>query len=232
MISVIIPAYNEEKYLEDCLRAFEKQTFAKSNFEVIVVDNCSTDKTAIVARSLGAKVVSCGTLGVSHARQVGALAAKGEIIAGTDADTLVAQDWLEVIDKTFAKDSELVGITGSVEFLSQSSLNRFLAKNTFPNLIKALYFFGRTVLNGFNFAVKRTAFLEIGGFNTKLSSYEDIDLGLRLGKIGKMAYIEQMRVFTSGRRIDSSRTRFFWLNSQNFFRSLLHLKPVRFEAIR
>ncbi len=185
-----------------------------------------------MARSLGAKVVSCGTLGVSHARQVGALAAKGEIIAGTDADTLVAQDWLEVIDKTFAKDSELVGITGSVEFLSQSSLNRFLAKNTFPNLIKALYFFGRTVLNGFNFAVKRTAFLEIGGFNTKLSSYEDIDLGLRLGKIGKMAYIEQMRVFTSGRRIDSSRTRFFWLNSQNFFRSLLHLKPVRFEAIR
>jgi|SRR3989344_2963266 len=232
MISVIIPAYNEEKYLEDCLRAFEKQTFAKSNFEVIVVDNCSTDKTAIVAWSLGAKVVKCATLGVSHARQIGFMAAKGEIIASTDADTQVAQNWLEVIDKNFSSNPNLVGMTGAVEFLSKDPLNRFLAKNTYPLFLKALYFFGKTVINGFNFAVKKSAFLKIGGFNTNLSSSEDVDLGLRLGKVGEVKYIEDLLVYTSGRRIDADRFRFFWLNGQNFFRALLHLNPVKFEAVR
>jgi len=85
IISVIIPAANEEKTLPFCLASLKKQTF--SNFEVIVIDNNSTDKTAAVAQKFGAKVVSEKKQGIIYARERGFQEAKGEIIARTDADT-------------------------------------------------------------------------------------------------------------------------------------------------
>lgn len=87
-VSVVIPAYNEERYLAACLTSLQKQTL--KNFETIVVDNNSTDKTAEIARRFGAKVVKELKQGIIPARERGFREAKAEIIARTDADTIVA----------------------------------------------------------------------------------------------------------------------------------------------
>src|SRR3990167_9148920 len=92
-ISVVVPAFNEEKYLSRCLESFKQQDYPKEKFEVIVVDNNSTDKTPKIAQSYEARLVGCQVRGVAVSRQAGGQAAKGEIIAGTDADTVVSTNW-------------------------------------------------------------------------------------------------------------------------------------------
>lgn len=80
MISVVVPAFNEERLLPDCLMSLGAQDY-RGAYEVIVVDNGSTDSTADVARRFGVRVVTCsGGGGVFHARQVGAEAVVGDII--------------------------------------------------------------------------------------------------------------------------------------------------------
>ena len=88
-ISVVIPAYDEEKYLPRSLASLDSQTYPRPRFEVIVVDNASTDRTAEIARAHGARVVREERKGVGRARQSGAEAAQGEIIAdGAPAEVM------------------------------------------------------------------------------------------------------------------------------------------------
>jgi len=109
-ISVIIPAFNEEKYLPACLESLRKQSFR--DFEVIVVDNNSTDRTGEIARNYGFKVVEEKRQGMIPARERGFREAKAQIIARTDADTVVTPNWLKVIDESFRKNPFVVGMTG------------------------------------------------------------------------------------------------------------------------
>jgi glycosyltransferase involved in cell wall biosynthesis len=85
-LSIVIPAFNEEKYIGDCLKSCLK--FAPANLrEIIVVDNASTDRTAEVARGYGplVRVVSQPKKGLTHARQAGFEAAQGDIMMSIDA---------------------------------------------------------------------------------------------------------------------------------------------------
>ena len=84
---MVIPAYNEADYLPAALRSLRAQDFPGA-VEVIVVDNGSTDGTAVLARRLGARVVEEHAPGVCASRQRGTLAARGEIVVSTDADTV------------------------------------------------------------------------------------------------------------------------------------------------
>src|SRR3989344_5752786 len=98
-ISVIIPAFNEEKLLGECLESLQKQTLAKDEYEVIVIDNGSTDKTSAIAKSMGVSVYYyIKERGPGAARAFGVTKAKGSILAFTDADTTVTPTWLETID--------------------------------------------------------------------------------------------------------------------------------------
>src|SRR3989344_2814273 len=98
-ISVVIPAYNEEKYIAKTLKSLINQDFPRELFEIIVVNNGSTDKTHQVAEKFGVKVIRYNKVqGVSAARDVGSRIAEGEIIAGTDAYTVVPRHWLKTIE--------------------------------------------------------------------------------------------------------------------------------------
>jgi len=88
IISIIVPAYNEEKYLPKCLWALTHQDF-KLPYEIIVVDNNSADKTKKIAKKFGARVVFEKKKGLLKARDKGIKSARAELIAITDADTLV-----------------------------------------------------------------------------------------------------------------------------------------------
>jgi glycosyltransferase involved in cell wall biosynthesis len=198
-ISVIIPAFNEEKFLGNCLFSLKEQDF--KDFEIIVVDNNSTDKTAEIAKKFGAILVSEKNQGVAFARNRGAKIAKGEILVFTDADTILPKNWLLRIQKEFENDKDLVAFGGSCEFysgpISVKLASKFLLK---PFLILDKFFSGGFNLMGCNMATKREAFFKVGGFNEKLKLNEDVEISYRLRKIGKVKFDPNFKVKTSGRR--------------------------------
>lgn len=97
MISVIIPAYNEENYIESTLKSLKSQTF--KDFETIVVCNGCTDNTSNIAKKYTSKVYQIEK-GIAKARNLGAEKSNGEILVFLDADTLLFPNTLEKISKT------------------------------------------------------------------------------------------------------------------------------------
>ena len=198
-ISVIIPAFNEEKFLPKCLESLKRQDF--KDFEIIVVDNNSKDKTAEIAKKFGVLLLKEKRQGVAFARQKGAESAKGEILAFTDADTILPKNWLSRISKEFEKDKNLVAFGGSLEFysgpISAKLASKYLSKIFF---LLDQFFSGGPNLMGCNMAIKREAFFKVGGFNKKLKLNEDVEISYRLRKIGKIKFDQNFKVKTSGRR--------------------------------
>src|SRR5437867_4093008 len=92
-VSVVIPAYNEEHYIADCIRSVQKQQVSFP-YEIIVVNNASVDKTEEVTQDLGAIVVNESKKGLAYARAAGLEVAKGEILVYLDADVRLTEDWL------------------------------------------------------------------------------------------------------------------------------------------
>jgi len=102
MISVVIPAKDAEGTLEECLQATLFQEGFDQDYEVIVVDDGSTDETAAIAEGLGVKVIRQSNAGSAAAGNAGALAARGEIVAFTDSDCVPALDWLAQLCRPFS----------------------------------------------------------------------------------------------------------------------------------
>jgi glycosyltransferase involved in cell wall biosynthesis len=198
-ISVVIPAFNEEKFIGKTLLSLLKQDF--KDFEIIVVDNNSTDKTAKIAKKFGAILVSEKNQGVAFARQKGFLNAKGKIVASTDADTILPRNWLSRIFEEFEKDENLVAFGGSCYFYSGPILVR-LASRYFLTLFLIFdkFFSDGWNLMGCNMAIRKEAFFKIGGFNTNLKLNEESEISSRLRKVGKVILDPNFKVKTSGRR--------------------------------
>lgn len=198
-VSLVIPAFNEESFIGRTLASILDQDF--KDFELIVVDNNSTDKTAEIARQYGAKVVFEKERKASCARQAGFMAAKGKIIATTDADTILPRTWLSQIVGEFKKNKNLVVFGGPFYFYSGSLVARFTMVFLSPllwNIDRVLS--GGWSIPGVNLAIKKDAFDKIDGFNTNLNVGEDAEICQRLRKIGEVGFDLNHRVLTSGRR--------------------------------
>lgn len=203
MISVIIPAYNEEKKLGECLDSLIEQRTTQK-FDVIVVDNNSQDKTAEIARryesKLDIKIVVQKIKGRGAARQKGFHQAKGEIILSTDADTILPVTWIETLSKTL-RESDAVAVTGTCRV----TVCGFLT-NTFFNILQPIFMriyriiIGHYWLTGSNFGIYKDVYEKTGGFNQNLNAQEDIDLSFRVNKIGQIKFISNFPVIFSGRR--------------------------------
>ncbi|MCL0094659.1 glycosyltransferase [Dehalococcoidales bacterium] len=200
-ISVIVPTYNEERFLPSCLESLKRQDYG-GDYEVIVVDNASSDRTAEIAFRLGAKVVFEGRRSPSSARQRGLLEARGEIVAFIDADSIAPRQWLTTIVRRFA-NPQIVAVTGPCVFFDAGVFIR-----TIPYLGIILDHAFRWLtrkggaLWGSNFAARRKILLEVGGFNTSIKFRgEDIELSLRLKEKGKLSLIPSLFVLTSARRL-------------------------------
>jgi len=201
MISVVIPARDEEEFLPQCLESLKHQDY-EGDYEIIVVDNGSTDNTGKVAQELGATVVVCPQRGVAYARQAGAYSARGDIIVQADADTIYPTGWLSRIARHFSahpKSAALAGIYIYKDPPRWAKLEYFLR---YLANMAALFVLGNAAcISGANFAFRREAFLKVKGYDPHSLYPDQWGIAHRLSRVGKIAYDRRLSVSTSARRI-------------------------------
>ncbi|MEK7480216.1 MAG: glycosyltransferase family 2 protein [Patescibacteria group bacterium] len=202
-VSVIIPAHNESGSVEHTVRAVLGQEYP--DFEVIVVDNASTDDTGAVAERLGARVVREPRKGILFAKEAGRRAATGEIIAGLDADCVASPDWIRKGVSYFTKP-DIVAVTGGYIYDDISPFMRTFIKWGFSIVqtrLNALMQWRRhgAYMIGGNCFIRAAALEKIGGFDTSIPFLgEDTDTATRLSAIGTVSFAKDLFVRSSGRR--------------------------------
>lgn len=186
-VSVVVCCYNAEKYLPKCLNALKAQTYP--NFEIIVVDDGSTDKTSEVAEKYGVRLIRIKHSGLPAARNVGVRSANGDVIAFTDADCVVESRWLEkLINKLTSGDYAGV-IGGIVKVLnSESFVARCLGIRTEAKPLKCY-------AGGYNVAYWKKIIKKMNGFDNSFSRGGDYEFYLRVSKIHKIAWAKDATVF-------------------------------------
>jgi len=205
MISVVVPALNEQDYIARCLNSLAQQDYP-GRFEIIVVDNGSIDSTAAIAGSLGARVIHQPRKGIARARHSGFLAARGQIIASTDADTTVPGDWLSRINRLFRQNPGAVAVAGHFLLSDGPASVRWwirVSRRLMPYILKFIPWLWN--FSDVNFAIRADAFASVGGFNTDIPLGEDIDLCRRLRQKGRVIFEPSLLVQTSGRAFSNDR---------------------------
>ncbi len=207
--TVIIPAWNEAKYLPATLRALERQTHAPA--EVIVVDNLSRDDTGAIARAWGATVLLCETKGVAYARQMGLEAARTDWVATTDADSAPVREWLGFYS---AAAPGRTALYGPMRFCGLRDPYPRLTQLSYSIFLHAANVIGKPNMGGANMAYSRQAALLVGGY-APVEAYEDVILGQELDRLGEIAYVPGALVETSARRLDKGVVQFVWRHFRN-----------------
>jgi glycosyltransferase involved in cell wall biosynthesis len=178
-ISVVIPAYNAERFLPRCLKSVFAQTLKP--VEVIVVDDGSTDQTAAIAASLGATVFIQANSGVAAARNYGIQNASGDWIALLDADDLWAPEKLERQVACIRPETVLV-YTGARIFDDHGIHSEQLAVD--PAAARMMLRQYNPILTS-SAILKREAFVKIGGFRKGLDTCEDWEMWFRMQSQGQ-----------------------------------------------
>ncbi len=210
-ISVVIPVFNEEKYIGQCLKALNQQVIKPD--EIIIINNNSTDRTLEIINQfknqLPIKIINEKNQGVIFARNRGFNEAKGEIIVRTDADTQQSKNWLMTIKKNFLEKQEIDALAGPVIFYDLPFQTTLYSKI----LIYGFKLFtGIYPLFGPGFAIKKYAWLKIRKevCLDEKKVHEDIDLSLHLSnKDKKIHYDSNFVSYASGRRIKNHPLSFF-----------------------
>jgi len=193
MLSFILPAHNEQALLGDTLRALRAAAEAAGEpFELIVVDDASTDRTAEVAAAGGAKVVPVNFRKISAVRNAGARVAIGDVLIFVDADTLVPPETLAGVLKALNQ-----GAVGGGAWVTLES-NVPLWGRVLANLIIGIYVRLGHAGGCFLFA-RREAFDKAGGFDESYYATEEMHLSKALKRQGRFVIVREP-VITSGRK--------------------------------
>jgi len=180
-ISVIIPAYNAERYIEECLLSLKGQTF--KDFEIIIVDDGSIDKTYKIAEKYAKVIKSLKNLGAGAARNLGAKEAQGQILVFADTDVVLPEDWLAKIIKNMQiHNVECVG-AGYCGSMGKSFMEMFAYLELSYRRRNMPEFVNTVVSN--NFACYRDIFFGCGGFPETFKC-EDLRLSFVISKKHKI----------------------------------------------
>jgi len=232
LISVAVPAFNEEKYIGKCLESLRDQSLPKNQYEIIVVIREDTvDDTYRICKKYGVKIIF-EKPGIGLARFRGFEEAKAGILAGTDADTIVPKDWLKIILEDF-RDPKVVSVTGPVLPRAGTMMTQQFA---FWFATKVYQLAGRlegkAYMSGMNFAVRKDAYEKCGGFDPEIRSAEDTDLTDRISTFGIIKFDNRMKVYTSTRRLKEGYIRSFLRYSWNYILLKMGKKPPAFPHFR
>ncbi|HEX8964912.1 MAG TPA: glycosyltransferase family 2 protein [Patescibacteria group bacterium] len=200
-VSMVIPVYNEEKYLANCLDSVFAQN--EKPDEVIIVDNNSIDNTVAIAKKYPVILLHEKKQGITPARNAGFNAAQYDIIARTDADTILPKDWITRVKKAFAQNPKLVGFSGPAhyyhvpEFIQLHNWpNNFALNRTFRQALKHDCLFGP------NMAIRKDAWEKIKDETCPNDAdvHEDVDLAIHIARLGEMNFDKTLIVESSPRR--------------------------------
>jgi cellulose synthase/poly-beta-1,6-N-acetylglucosamine synthase-like glycosyltransferase len=186
VISVIIPAYNAEKQIPLCLDSLSNQSLPKDQYEVIVVDDGSTDRTKEIAGEYEAvRVIAQANQGPAAARNNGASQSKGDILLFTDADCVPTPNWLEEMLKPFSYP-EVVGVQGAYRTNQKENVAKFAQAEIEQRYQRMARNERIDFVGSYAAAYRRTEFQRHGGFDTRfpIASGEDADLSYTLSKAG------------------------------------------------
>jgi glycosyltransferase involved in cell wall biosynthesis len=225
MISVIVPAHNEEAYLSATLDALNRQDYG--NFEIVVVANGCTDRTAEVAREKCSRLVTLDEKGLGIARNLGGKLAAGDLLVFLDADTIVEPHALRTISEQFTEHDAGGTLKG------QPDSDRF-AYRVIYGLKNFIHRF--VVRNGSSGVIIcwKKHFDRVGGFDERLELRENSELICRLKRFGGYRYIGATAAITSMRRYDRRGVKHIvWLWIKLWFLSLFSdLSHRKYESVR
>src|SRR3972149_2189459 len=189
-VSVIVPAYNAQKTIGQCIDALLAQTYPRESYEVIVIDDVSADGTADIVRAYPVKYLYQRNQGPATARNVGAREALGEIILFTDSDCVPFDNWIAEMVKPF-EDKEVVAVKGAYKTKQKSMMARF-AQLEFEERFEMLKNAESIdMVDTYSAAYRKDIFLQMGGFDPyfPVANNEDTELSYRMSKLGyKMVF--------------------------------------------
>ena len=229
-ISIVVPAFNEQKLIQETLRHIKTacQSFHEITWqtEIIVCDNNSTDNTAVIAREQGAKVVFEPVNQIGRARNTGAAAATGDWLIFIDADSQPSPDLFRDVAEAITSGRYLAG--GSTVQLEGFTSGWRLIIKAWNRLSRTL----RVMAGSFIFC-ERAAFEGVGGFNLELFAKEEIDLSRKLKRLArkqrkKIVILHRHPLLTSNRKVSlysrAELLRFLWENAFSLGRNLKSAK--------
>jgi glycosyltransferase involved in cell wall biosynthesis len=227
--SVVIPAYNEAKYISRALSALRQQSFR--NFEVIVKDGLSQDETVNVAKKFTKKVFSRKDFSAADARNQGAGYARGEVLVFMDADTLLPPDILARFSNLL-DNQRIVGASCRKVPMSSSILDRVLYE-----FVNFSTWFGSVIhvggAHGNLMLIRRDAFEAVGGFNPDIIVAEEQDLVRRALRFGKYVFLFSICVYENPRRVRQwGRLRLYRAWFVGMFKSFRVGRKQKYEKVR
>lgn len=185
-VSVVIPAYNAAATIDRCLAGLAAQSYPPDRYEVIVVDDGSTDDTGVRIKSTGVKYLYQPNQGPATARNNGAAEANGDIILFTDADCIPTANWIAEMVKPFS-DPEVIAVKGAYRCKQSGLVARFVQlefEERFAMLEKAESI---DMIDTYAAAIRKNIFADLHGFDTSFpkANNEDTELSYRMAALGK-----------------------------------------------
>jgi glycosyltransferase involved in cell wall biosynthesis len=229
IFSVIVPTFNEEKTVEKILKALKNQTF--KDFEIIVKDGGSTDRTVELAKKYADKIVCKSDFSAADARNQGADDAKGVFLVFVDADTELPRDTLERFAQ-LTQNREIIGVSCRKLPKDGDVIDRIIYE--FVNISTFFsYYLHIGGAHGNCMLIRKDVFKAINGFNPKIKIAEEQELVRKARRFGKFTFLLDVYVFESARRIQTwGKLKLYTTWFFGTFRSFKVSKRQEYEKVR
>jgi glycosyltransferase involved in cell wall biosynthesis len=207
-VSIIIPAYNEEKNILEVLFSLTQNRSSKS-IEIIVVDNNSTDNTNTLVKATGVRCIEEKIQSITAARNAGLANARGNYILNADADSIYPPDWVEQMVNPLINNNKIAVVYGRYSFIPDANISRisYFLYETIGDIkkwVEGIIKDEAIKVFGCNSGYRRDQGIEVEGYNHPPGTNEDgwLALKLRNHNFGKLHYVSSSTVWTSDRRLN------------------------------
>ncbi len=222
-LSIVIPVYNEQDHLKNCLNSIADQTILPD--EVIVVDNNSVDNSAAIAAAYPfVRVVREPKQGISYARDRGFDEAASQLIGRIDADTILSETWVEDVMELYSSRQDFAFTGGGYFYnISLPWLNSWMLSQIAFRVNR--FIMGHFILWGSNMVLPRTYWQQVRSnvCSNNQAIHEDLDLAIHLHRLGcQITFIERIKVGVEMKRV--------YGKSKQAFRANLDLWPETLQA--